>query len=81
MQMIGKIFAAGAILALAACGSNQYDRAASGAALGAAAGVAGAAITENDLGTAAILGGVVGAGVGLATTANDIDLGRPVWRR
>jgi hypothetical protein len=60
-----------AALMLAGCGTNQGDRAASGALIGAAAGNPG-------LGAAA--GAVAGGVVGAATDPCDLNLGDPVWR-
>lgn len=73
--------AAAASLGLAACGSNQIDRTVTGAGLGAATGVAGAALTGGNLGTGAIVGGAAGAIAGAVTDADDINLGKPIWRR
>ena len=69
------------LAALSACGSNQLDRGITGAAIGATAGVAGAAITENDIGTTALIGGIIGGAIGAATSSQDFDLGEPVYRR
>jgi uncharacterized membrane protein len=65
---------------LSACGSSTSDRAISGAGIGAAAGAIGGALLGSP-GTGAVVGGAVGAGVGAATDKDDIDLGKPVWRR
>jgi osmotically inducible lipoprotein OsmB len=62
---------AAATLALAACGSDPTDRAISGAAIGAGAG----ALVDRPLVGAAV-GGIAGA----ATTADQVDLGQPIWR-
>jgi hypothetical protein len=67
------------VAAVAACGSNRTERGLSGAAIGAAVGTAGAYITQNDLGPAAVGGALVGAVVGAATDPQDIDLGDPIW--
>ena len=77
-----KIFLAATLLGgLAACGNSPVDRGISGAAIGAAAGTAGAALTDNDLGPGALVGAVVGGAVGAATNSGDFDLGTPVWKR
>lgn len=68
------------LLALGACGHSTSDRALSGAGLGAGAGAAGAAITGHDALKGAAIGGLVGAAAGGLTTADDINLGDPVWR-
>jgi hypothetical protein len=57
-------------IAPAGCGDNSGDRAASGGLLGAGAAVSG--LTGGSL-----LGGAVG---GAATSPDDVNLGRPVWR-
>ena len=69
------------MLALAACGANPVDRAITGAAIGSAAASAGALVSDNDIGPAAIAGGLIGGAVGAATSAEDFDLGEPVYRR
>jgi len=74
------ILATAGVLALGACGSSTGDRALSGGAIGAGAGALGGALLGSP-GTGALLGGAVGAGVGAMTNQNDIDLGKPVWRR
>jgi hypothetical protein len=68
-------------LLLAACGSSTQDRAISGGALGAAGG--GAVGAATGLGTAegALLGGAAGAAAGALTDEDDINLGKPVWKR
>ncbi len=65
---------------LAACGTSKIDRTVSGGAIGAAAGALGAAAYERDLASGAILGGAIGAAAGGLTDANDINLGKPVYR-
>ncbi len=67
------------VAGLAACGQNRVERGLSGAAVGAAVGTAGAYITQNDLGPAAVGGALVGAAIGAATSPQDIDLGDPIW--
>ncbi len=72
-------FAAAAALALAGCGTNPGDRAASGALLGAAGGaIIGGAAGNPGLGAAA--GAVAGGVVGAATDPCDLNLGDPVWK-
>lgn len=68
-----------AALAVAGCGTNQGDRAASGALLGAAGGALVGAATGNAAAGAAI-GAVGGAVVGAATNPCDLNLGDPFWR-
>jgi hypothetical protein len=70
---------AAATLFLAGCGTNQGDRAASGALIGAAGGaVIGAAAGNPGLGAAA--GAVAGGVVGAATDPCDLNLGDPMWK-
>ena len=68
-------------LALAACGTSTTDRAISGAGIGAGLGAATAAVADGNVGRAALIGGAVGAAAGAITDADDVYLGRPVWRR
>lgn len=70
--MMKLALAAGACLALCACGTQMGDRMASGAAIGAGAGVVAG-------GVGAIPGAIVGAGVGAFTTPEQVNLGEPVW--
>jgi hypothetical protein len=71
-------FAAVAALSLAGCGTNQGDRLASGALLGAAGGaiIGGAA---GNAGLGAVAGAVAGGAIGAATDPCDVNLGDPVW--
>lgn len=66
------------VLALAACGTNPADRAASGGLLGAGAGAAIGAATGNPA-AGALIGGVSGAVIGAATDPCTLRLGAPVW--
>ena len=66
---------------LSACGTNRADRALGGAALGAGTGAAvGAAFGGIAVVPGALIGAGVGAAGGLVTDANDINLGKPIWR-
>lgn len=67
-------------LALAGCGESKTDRALSGGAIGAGVGAAGGALTGHTLG-GAVLGGAAGAATGVLTDEDDVDLGKPVWKR
>jgi osmotically inducible lipoprotein OsmB len=70
--------AAVAALSLSGCGTNQGDRAASGALIGAGAGaILGAAAGNPGMGAAA--GAVAGGVIGAATNPCDLNLGDPVW--
>ncbi|MHB0707925.1 YMGG-like glycine zipper-containing protein [Roseomonas mucosa] len=66
-------------LTLGACGYSTGDRAASGGLLGAGTGAAIGSLSGN-AGTGALIGGGVGALGGAATSGNDVNLGRPIWR-
>lgn len=68
------------LLLLGACGESRSDRAISGGALGAGVGAVGGALTGSTVG-GAVIGGAVGAGVGALTDSDDIDLGKPFWKR
>ena len=57
---------------LTACGYATTDRAESGAAIGAGAGlIAGP--------PGVVVGGLAGAAVGAETNSSQLNLGRPVW--
>ena len=62
-------------LALAACGTTQGDRAASGAAIGAGTGGA-IGLAFGGVGA----GAFVGDGTGAFTNDRQLNLGKPVWR-
>lgn len=64
----------GLALVLAACGSSNLERGASGGAIGAGLGAGAAAVTGGAIGTGAILGGAAGAATGVLTDKDDIDL-------
>ncbi len=67
-------------LALGACGSSTSDRALSGAGIGAGAGALGGALVGRPV-EGALIGGAVGGATGALTDKDQIDLGKPVWRR
>jgi hypothetical protein len=69
------------LLALAACGSSKTDRGLSGGAIGAGIGGAAGAVTGGSILGGAALGGAAGAAAGVLTDEDDIDLGKPVWRK
>jgi hypothetical protein len=73
----GAVLSAG--LALAACGTTTGDRAASGGLLGAAGGAAIGAAAGN-AGAGALIGAVGGAAVGALTDPCSLNLGDPFWR-
>jgi osmotically inducible lipoprotein OsmB len=68
-----------AALALAACGTSQGDRAASGGLIGAGTGAVIGSLSGN-AGAGAVIGGVGGAAVGAFTDPCTLNLGDPFWR-
>ncbi|MBS0383752.1 MAG: hypothetical protein JSS00_00210 [Proteobacteria bacterium] len=72
--MLRLAVAAGALLMLAACGTQMGDRIASGAAIGAGAGAVFG-------GVGALPGAVIGGAVGGVTKPSQVNLGKPVWAR
>ncbi len=68
-----------ACLALAACGTNPTDRAVTGGALGAGAGLAIGAVAGAPLLGAAVIGGAAGAVAGAVTDPHKVNFGRPAW--
>lgn len=70
--MLKLSLAAGALLCLAACGTQLGDRMASGAAIGGGAGLVVG-------GVGAIPGAIIGAGVGAFAPPENVNLGDPVW--
>lgn len=79
MKLLPPLAITGALL-VAACGNTTGDRALSGAALGAGAGLAVGAVTNATLLQGAVVGGALGAAAGALTTKDQVNLGRPVWR-
>ncbi len=75
---LGAVCLAG--LMLAGCGTDPADRGLSGGLLGAGTGAAIGAIA-GDAATGALVGGLGGAAIGVLTSSNVIDLGKPVWRQ
>jgi MFS superfamily sulfate permease-like transporter len=75
------LLATSAALALSACGESRTDRALSGGGIGAGAGAVGSAVLGGNPVTGAVVGGAVGAAAGGLTDSDDVNLGRPVWRR
>jgi osmotically inducible lipoprotein OsmB len=75
---LGALGLAGVVLA--GCGTDPGDRGLSGGLIGAGTGAAIGAIAGNAA-TGALVGGLGGAAIGLLTSSNVIDLGKPVWRQ
>jgi osmotically inducible lipoprotein OsmB len=69
------------VLMLAACGQTAGDRAISGAGIGAGVGALGGAVAGGSALTGAAIGGAVGAATGALTDENDVNLGKPAWKR
>ena len=70
-----------AVLLLGACGTSKSDRAISGGAIGAGAGAAAGGLTGGSVLGGALLGGAGGAAAGALTDPDDINLGKPAWKR
>lgn len=68
-------------VAVSACGSSKGERALSGGGIGAGAGAVGGALMGADPLTGAVIGGAAGAATGALTDEEDINLGKPAWKR
>ncbi len=77
-RSIGAILVAFALV-LSACGSSTGDRAASGAGIGATAGLVVGAVTGLSLLQGALIGAAAGGLTGALTSDDVIDLGDPIW--
>lgn len=66
---------------LAACGHSQGERAVSGGGIGAGVGAVGGALVGGDPWTGAAVGGALGAATGALTKEEDVNLGKPAWKR
>jgi hypothetical protein len=62
-----------AVVALSGCGTADGDRGLSGATIGAGIGIIGGP-------PGMLVGGAIGAAVGMATEPSQINLGEPVWK-
>lgn len=71
--------AALALVMLGACGTSTTDRALSGGAIGAGTGAVGGALLGEPV-AGALIGGAAGAAAGAFTDADDVNLGKPIWR-
>lgn len=81
MKITNIMIATSVIALLAACGESKTDRALSGGGIGAGVGALGGTIAGGDPLTGAVIGGAVGAAAGGLTDKDDIDLGKPAWRK
>lgn len=69
-----------AVMVLAACGTQEPDRATGGAATGAGTGaVIGLIGGPVGVGAGALIGGAVGATTGVAVAPRDLTLPPPPW--
>lgn len=68
-------------LTVAACGNTTGERALSGGGIGAGVGALGGAVLGGDPVTGALIGGAVGAAGGALTKPEDVNLGKPAWKR
>lgn len=68
-------------LALAGCGSTTEDRSLSGAGIGAGTGAVLGAVTGLGVVNGAVLGTVAGGLTGALTRPDQVNLGKPAWRR
>ncbi|HVV28866.1 MAG TPA: hypothetical protein VHC40_12960 [Rhizomicrobium sp.] len=67
------------VLTLAGCGTTPGDRGLSGGLLGAGTGAVIGSMAGS-AGTGALLGGLGGAAIGILTSSDTINLGRPAWQ-
>lgn len=79
--MISRLSLLVIVVALAGCGTSRGERAASGAVIGAAAGTVVGAVTGLGPLAGLAIGTAAGGLTGAATRADEVDLGKPVWRR
>ncbi len=68
------------ILPLSACGVETPDRVISGAGLGAVTGIATYALFSGPVVTGMAVGAAAGAIAGGVTSAENIYLGKPLWK-
>jgi osmotically inducible lipoprotein OsmB len=67
-------------LILSGCGTTPGDRGLSGGLLGAGTGAAIGAMAGS-AGTGALIGGLGGAAIGMLTTSDTLNLGKPAWKQ
>lgn len=81
MRLAPIIAAFAAVSLLAACGTQEPNRTAGGAATGAATGAAVGAIGgPPGIAAGALIGAAAGAGTGAATSPSAVNLGPPPWQ-
>ncbi|PIZ31359.1 MAG: hypothetical protein COY40_02255 [Alphaproteobacteria bacterium CG_4_10_14_0_8_um_filter_53_9] len=80
-QLIAYPLVALAAIGVSACGSTPGDRALSGAGLGAAAGTVGTVVTGGNPLTGALIGAGVGAAAGAVTNEDQVNFGKPIWKK
>lgn len=80
MRSLATLGALAGVLLLAACGSDEPDRAQGGAATGAATGAA-VGLVGGPVGVVVggLIGGAAGATTGAVTSPQAVDLGPPPW--
>ena len=82
MRYIFKFCLIGSVAALAACGASEPDRVQGGAAAGAATGATvGLIAGPPGVVAGALIGGGAGAIAGATTTPDQVNLGKPVWKK
>lgn len=69
------------IVALAGCGHTSQDRVLSGAGLGAATGAVTSVVVGGSVGTGVLLGTAAGAVIGGVTDSNQLNFGKPLWKK
>jgi len=76
-----KAIAMATALLLAGCGASQFDRVSTGAGTGAGTGATiGLLGGPIGVGLGAAIGAGVGALTGGATSQDQLDLGKPIWK-
>ena len=81
MNKLSKISCLSLILALSACGNTQQDRTLSGAGIGAGVGAVGGTIIGGNPAAGAVVGAAVGGAAGNLTKEQDVNLGKPIWKK
>jgi hypothetical protein len=80
MHKLIPLLTAALLLALAGCGSSQFDRVSTGAGTGAATGATiGLLGGPIGVGAGALIGAGAGALAGGLTNTSQVNLGKPIW--